>query len=88
MTIGGWLSAIGVGLVIGYLGRFVAPKSRGHDIGMLLTILIGVVAAALGTTAAKYLHVHAFVPVFAIQVVVAALFVSAFARLDRRSESE
>jgi uncharacterized membrane protein YeaQ/YmgE (transglycosylase-associated protein family) len=87
MTIGGWLSAIGVGLLIGYVGRFVAPKNRGHDIGLLLTILIGVVSALLGTTAAKYLHVHAFVLVFAIQVVVAALFVTAFARLDRRNGS-
>jgi uncharacterized membrane protein YeaQ/YmgE (transglycosylase-associated protein family) len=86
MSIGGWLSAIGVGLVIGYIGRFVAPHSRGHGIGLLLTILIGIVAALLGTTAAKYLHVHAFVLVFAIQVVVAALFVCGFARLDRRNQ--
>jgi uncharacterized membrane protein YeaQ/YmgE (transglycosylase-associated protein family) len=86
MTIGGWLSAIGVGLVIGYIGRFVAPKSRGHDIGLVLTVFIGIVAALLGTTAAKYLHVHAFVLVFAIQVVVAALFVCGFARLTRRNE--
>jgi uncharacterized membrane protein YeaQ/YmgE (transglycosylase-associated protein family) len=86
MTIGGWLSAIGVGLVIGYVGRIVAPRSRGHGVGLLLTILIGIVSALLGTTAAKYLHVHAFVLVFAIQVVVAALFVCGFARLNRRDE--
>jgi len=87
MTIGGWLSAIVVGLVIGYLGRIIAPNNRGRGIGMLLTILIGIVSALVGTSAARYLHVHAYGLVFVIQVVLAALFVTAFARLNRRSET-
>lgn len=87
MTIGGWLSAIVVGLVIGYLGRIIAPKSRGHGMGMLLTILVGIVSALVGTTAARYLHVHAYGLVFVVQVVLAALFVTAFARLNRRNET-
>jgi uncharacterized membrane protein YeaQ/YmgE (transglycosylase-associated protein family) len=83
MTIGGVLSAIGVGLVIGYLGRFVAPKSRRGELGLVLTIVIGIVSAVLGTAAARGLDIHRFGIVFAIQVLVAALFVCAFSMLVR-----
>lgn len=84
MTIGGVLSAVLVGLVIGYLGRFIAPKSRRGDLGLIITILIGIVAAVLGTAAARGLDVHRFLVVFAIQLLFAALFVTGFAAISRR----
>lgn len=84
VNVGGVLSAIGVGLIIGYLGRFIAPKKRRGELGMLITIVIGIVAAVLGTQAADSLNVHRFVGVFAIQVLLAALFVCAFSLLTRR----
>jgi uncharacterized membrane protein YeaQ/YmgE (transglycosylase-associated protein family) len=84
MGIGGWISAILVGLVIGYLGRIVAPRNHGPRPGFLLTILIGIVAAVAGTAAGRGLHVHAFAAIFALQLVCAAVFVTGFGRLARR----
>lgn len=85
MGIGGVLSAILVGLVIGYLARFIVPRRRrGGDIGMILTILIGIVAAVLGTAVSGWLDNDRFVITFAIQLLFAALFVTGFAQLTRR----
>ncbi|HSV65329.1 MAG TPA: GlsB/YeaQ/YmgE family stress response membrane protein [Mycobacteriales bacterium] len=85
MTVGGWVSAVLVGIVIGYLGRVIAPKSRGGaQLGLLLTILIGIVAAVVGTAVANAADVHRFILVFPIQLVAAALFVTAFRRLPVR----
>lgn len=84
MGIGGVLSAILVGVVIGYLGRFIAPKSRRRsDIGMLLTIVIGIVAAVAGTALADQMDADRFIVVFAIQLLCAALFVTLFGQLGR-----
>jgi len=47
MTIGGILGAIVIGLVIGVLGRLVAPGRQ--RIPIWLTILVGIGAALLGT---------------------------------------
>jgi len=47
MTIGGILSAIIIGAIIGALGRFVVPGKQ--NISWWLTILIGIVAALVGT---------------------------------------
>jgi uncharacterized membrane protein YeaQ/YmgE (transglycosylase-associated protein family) len=47
MTVGSIISAIIVGLIIGALGRLVLPGKQ--DIPIWLTILIGVVAALIGT---------------------------------------
>lgn len=86
MSIGGVLSAVVVGLVIGYLGRFIAPKRRrGGDIGLILTVLIGIVAAVVGTAVADWLGTERFVITFAIQLLFAALFVTGFAQLGRRA---
>jgi uncharacterized membrane protein YeaQ/YmgE (transglycosylase-associated protein family) len=66
-----------IGLVIGALARLVVP-GRQH-IGIILTILIGVVAALLGgiiTTA--ILGAGHTVVTFVVAVVAAALLVSAF----------
>ena len=47
MTIGGIISAIVIGLIIGALGRLIVPGKQ--DIPIWLTIIIGIVAALIGT---------------------------------------
>jgi len=51
MTITGIISAILIGVVVGVLGRLLVPGKQ--RIGMLLTILVGIVAAFLGTALAR-----------------------------------
>jgi uncharacterized membrane protein YeaQ/YmgE (transglycosylase-associated protein family) len=55
MTIGGVVSAIIVGLVVGALGRLLLPGRQ--RIGIMLTILVGVVAAFAGTAIARAIGV-------------------------------
>ncbi|MDG4797514.1 GlsB/YeaQ/YmgE family stress response membrane protein [Micromonospora sp. WMMD1082] len=55
MEITGFFTAILIGLVIGALGRLVVPGRQ--RIPILLTILIGIVAAILGTLLAAALGV-------------------------------
>ncbi|MEU9343284.1 GlsB/YeaQ/YmgE family stress response membrane protein [Streptomyces sp. NPDC048278] len=50
MEISGIISAIIIGLIIGVLGRLVVP-GRQH-IGVLWTIVVGIVAALLGSALA------------------------------------
>ncbi|MCZ0991148.1 GlsB/YeaQ/YmgE family stress response membrane protein [Streptomyces diastatochromogenes] len=50
MEISGLISAIVIGLIIGVLGRLVVP-GRQH-IGVLWTIVVGIVAALLGSAIA------------------------------------
>lgn len=47
MTVTGIITAVVIGLIIGALGRLVVPGKQ--DIPIWLTMLIGVVAALLGT---------------------------------------
>jgi uncharacterized membrane protein YeaQ/YmgE (transglycosylase-associated protein family) len=47
MTISSILGAIIIGAVIGALGRLVLPGKQ--DIGIVLTIVVGIVAALIGT---------------------------------------
>ena len=47
MHVGGIISAIIVGLIIGALGRLVVPGKQ--SIPIWLTIIIGIVAALIGT---------------------------------------
>jgi uncharacterized membrane protein YeaQ/YmgE (transglycosylase-associated protein family) len=51
MTVAGIVSAIIIGLIIGVLGRLVAPGKQ--SIPIWLTILIGIVAAFIGTAIAR-----------------------------------
>jgi uncharacterized membrane protein YeaQ/YmgE (transglycosylase-associated protein family) len=51
MTIGGVFTAILVGLVVGALGRILLPGRQ--RIGLPLTILVGIVAAFIGTAIAR-----------------------------------
>jgi len=51
MTVAGIVTAIIVGLVIGALGRLVVPGRQ--NIPVWLTIVVGIVAALLGTAIAR-----------------------------------
>ncbi len=55
MEVTGIITAIVIGLIIGALGRLVVPGKQ--DIPIWLTMLIGVVAAILGTFLAAALGV-------------------------------
>ncbi|MFF9125416.1 GlsB/YeaQ/YmgE family stress response membrane protein [Streptomyces sp. NPDC014889] len=78
MEITGIISAIVIGLIIGVLGRLVVP-GRQH-IGVLWTILIGIVAALIGAAIASALGVADTKGVdwieWLIQIALAALGVS------------
>jgi len=55
VTITGIITALIVGLIIGALGRLVVPGKQNMPIW--LTMVIGVVAALIGTVIARALHV-------------------------------
>ena len=55
MTIAGVISAIVVGLIIGALGRLMLPGRQ--NISILVTILVGIAAALVGTVIAGALNV-------------------------------
>ncbi|MGE2689903.1 GlsB/YeaQ/YmgE family stress response membrane protein [Mycolicibacterium pulveris] len=55
MTITGVITAILIGIVVGVLGRLVLPGRQ--PIGFLVTILVGIVAAFLGTALARALGI-------------------------------
>lgn len=80
------ISAIVIGIVIGVLGRLVIPGRQ--RIGVLWTILIGVVAAFIGTGIAAGLGVADTDGVdwveWLIQVAVAALGVAALSKVKVR----
>ncbi|PZG96047.1 hypothetical protein C1I97_26665 [Streptomyces sp. NTH33] len=82
MEITGIISAIVIGIIIGVLGRLVVP-GRQH-IGVIWTILIGIVAALIGAAIASALGVADTKGVdwieWLIQIALAALGVTA---LDR-----
>jgi uncharacterized membrane protein YeaQ/YmgE (transglycosylase-associated protein family) len=55
MHISGIVTAIIIGLIIGALGRLVVPGKQ--KIGIWLTLLIGIVAALIGTALASAIGV-------------------------------
>ena len=55
MSVSGIISAVIVGLIIGALGRLVVRGRQ--NISIILTILIGIVAAILGSLIADWLGV-------------------------------
>jgi uncharacterized membrane protein YeaQ/YmgE (transglycosylase-associated protein family) len=55
VTVTGIITAILIGLVIGVLGRVVAPGRQ--SIPIWLTIVVGIVAALIGTVIARALGV-------------------------------
>lgn len=78
MTIAGVLSAIVIGLVLGVLGRMVAPGAQ--KIPIWLTILVGIAAAFLGTALARAFGVASTAGIdwieVIVQIVVAAIGVT------------
>ncbi|SFK20013.1 GlsB/YeaQ/YmgE family stress response membrane protein [Cellulomonas sp. KH9] len=77
MGFGGIISAIVVGAIIGALGRLVVRGKQ--NISILVTIIIGIVAALIGTWLAQIIGVEVTDGIdwieILLQVVVAALFV-------------
>ena len=88
MGISGLISAIVVGIIIGALGRLFAPGRQ--RISILVTILVGIAAALLGTWIASMLGVEDTGGIdwieLLIQIVLAVLGVTLAAQmLGRRS---
>jgi uncharacterized membrane protein YeaQ/YmgE (transglycosylase-associated protein family) len=86
MTVAGIVSALIVGLIIGVLGRLVAPGKQ--SIPIWLTIVIGIIAAFIGTAIARGLGYADTNGIdwleILTQVVLAAIGVSAAAGLYGR----
>ncbi|MER5432460.1 GlsB/YeaQ/YmgE family stress response membrane protein [Streptomyces sp. NPDC002588] len=86
MEIGGIISAIFIGIVIGVLGRLVVPGRQ--RIGVLWTILVGIVAALIGSAIAAGLGVADTKGVdwveWLIQIALAAVGVTALDRAKAR----
>ena len=90
MTITGVITAILVGIVVGALGRLVLPGKQ--PIGMLLTILVGIVSAFLGTALARAIGIPTATNgidwlELLVQVVVAAAGVALVAALMGRRKT-
>ena len=81
MTIGSIIGAIIIGLVLGVLGRLFAPGKQ--NIPIWLTIVIGIVAAFIGTLIASlFVNTSGFSIVeLIVQVLVAAAGVYAVAAM-------
>jgi uncharacterized membrane protein YeaQ/YmgE (transglycosylase-associated protein family) len=87
MEISGFFTAIIVGLIIGALGRLVLPGKQ--KISILLTMLIGIIAALIGTFLAAAIGVDDTRGIdwieLALQVGLAAAGVALVAAARRRS---
>ncbi|MFN8147506.1 MAG: GlsB/YeaQ/YmgE family stress response membrane protein [Candidatus Nanopelagicales bacterium] len=81
MEFSGFFSAILVGLIIGALARIVVPNSQ--PVGCFLTVLIGIVAAAIGATIGYAQH-WSFWLVFGLQILIGAIIVAIFSAAVRR----
>ena len=87
MRITGIISAIIVGIVVGILGRLVVPGRQ--NISVLVTILVGIVAAFIGTAIARAIGIPTATSgvdwlELLVQVVVAAIGVAVVAALMGR----
>jgi uncharacterized membrane protein YeaQ/YmgE (transglycosylase-associated protein family) len=78
VTITGIITAIVIGAIIGFVGRLVAPGKQ--NIPIWLTILVGIVAAFIGTAIAKLFGVASTGGIdwieLILQVIVAAIGVT------------
>lgn len=87
MTIGGIIGAIIIGLIIGIIGRAIAPGRQ--NIPIWLTIVVGIVAAFIGTAIAQAFSVSSTNGIdwieLLFQVVVAAVGVTLAANLYGRN---
>jgi uncharacterized membrane protein YeaQ/YmgE (transglycosylase-associated protein family) len=87
MTITSIISAILIGIVVGVLGRLLVPGKQ--PIGMLVTILVGIVSAFIGTAIARALGIPTATSgidwlELLVQVIVAALGVALVSSLMGR----
>jgi uncharacterized membrane protein YeaQ/YmgE (transglycosylase-associated protein family) len=86
MTVTGIITAIIIGAIIGFLGRLVAPGKQ--NIPIWLTILVGIVAAIIGTFIAGLFGVADTGGIdwieLVLQVVVAAIGVTVVAGIYGR----
>jgi len=86
MTVTGIITAIVVGIIIGALGRLVVPGKQ--NIPIWLTIVVGIVAAFIGTFIARALGVADTRGIdwieLIVQIIVAAIGVSLVAGLYGR----
>lgn len=82
MEISGIITALIVGVIIGALGRLVVPGKQ--DIAIWLTILIGIVAAFIGSAIAVAIGVGLVLTII-IQVLVAAAGVYLVANMQGRT---
>lgn len=86
MTASGIIMAIVIGAIIGALARFVLPGRQ--NIGILLTIVIGIVAALLGTWLAQQVGVATTDGIDWIEIVfqvgLAAVAIALFAGVGSR----
>jgi uncharacterized membrane protein YeaQ/YmgE (transglycosylase-associated protein family) len=90
MTITGIVTAILIGIVVGVLGRLLLPGKQ--PIGMLVTVLVGIVAAFVGTFLAKAMGIPTATNgidwlELLVQVVVAAVGVGLVAAATGRRRS-
>jgi uncharacterized membrane protein YeaQ/YmgE (transglycosylase-associated protein family) len=79
MTITGVITAILIGIVVGVLGRLVVPGKQ--HISILVTVLVGIVAAFIGTALARAIGIPTATNgidwlELLVQVIVAALGVA------------
>ncbi len=84
MGIGSIIAAIVIGAIIGLLGRLVAPGKQ--NISLLVTVIVGILAALLGTWIATALLGTADTPgidwiELIIQIVLAAIGVTVAANM-------
>lgn len=75
MEISGIITAIIIGAIIGALGRLLVPGKQ--NMGIVLTILVGIVAALIGTWIANaLLGTDSMLLTLIVQVVLAAIGVA------------
>ena len=86
MTVTGIITAIIIGAIIGFLGRLVAPGKQ--DIPIWLTVVVGIVAAFIGTWIAGLFGVENTRGIdwieLILQIVVAAIGVTVVAGIYGR----
>jgi uncharacterized membrane protein YeaQ/YmgE (transglycosylase-associated protein family) len=90
MTITGIITAILIGIVIGVLGRMVAPGKQ--NISILVTVLVGIVAAFVGTALARAMGIPTATNgidwlELLVQVIVAAVGVGLVSAMTGRRKS-
>ncbi|GAA0744175.1 GlsB/YeaQ/YmgE family stress response membrane protein [Dactylosporangium roseum] len=87
MTVTGIITALIVGLIVGALGRLVVPGRQ--NISIVLTMVVGVIAALLGTVLANAIGIATDTPgvdwgELLVQVLLAAVGVALVAGLSGR----